>query len=172
MERAERRRLGICYDCHEPAVTGKCRCEKHAHGSRQAVKRYAKTPDGKIIRRDKAKIYYMRHRDELHRHKREEGRFAYVRQSALSKGKSWNLTKEEYEPLVMLPCDYCGCENNVKAGIGLDRLDNTRGYDLDNVVSCCIECNIARGDRFTPEEMKVIGAAIASVKLSRATLRG
>jgi hypothetical protein len=172
MERTERRKLGICYDCHEPAVTGKCRCEKHTLGSSQAAKRFATTPAGKIVRRDKAKVFYARHRDEIHRHKREEGRFAYVRRSALGKGKSWSLTKEQYEPLVVLPCAYCECENNVQAGIGLDRLDNSRGYDIDNVVSCCIECNIARGDRFTPEEMKLIGAAIAEVKRLRATLRG
>jgi hypothetical protein len=33
--------------------------------------------------------------------------------------------------------------------------------------SCCFECNIARRDHFTPDEMKIIGAAIRAVKLAR-----
>lgn len=60
-------------------------------------------------------------------------------------------------------------ENSSKAGIGLDRLDNAKGYEPGNVVSCCSECNIARSDNFTPEEMKVIGMAIRKVKMARVT---
>jgi hypothetical protein len=54
-----------------------------------------------------------------------------------------------------------------KTGIGLDRLDDSKGYEVGNVVSCCTECNLARGCRFTPKEMKIIGAAIRRVKLAR-----
>ena len=30
---------------------------------------------------------------------------------------------------------------------GLDRVDSDKGYDLNNVVTCCIHCNIAKRDR-------------------------
>jgi hypothetical protein len=34
----------------------------------------------------------------------------------------------------------------------LDRKDNTRGYSKDNCVPCCIDCNRAKGNRYTFEE--------------------
>ena len=34
---------------------------------------------------------------------------------------------------------------------GIDRVDNTRGYTLDNVVPCCFKCNRAK-DTMTKEE--------------------
>jgi hypothetical protein len=30
---------------------------------------------------------------------------------------------------------------------GLDRVDNGKGYEIDNVVPCCKECNYAKCDR-------------------------
>ena len=46
----------------------------------------------------------------------------------------------------------------------MDRLDNSRGYEPDNVVACCPICNKVRLDHFTPDEMRqVIGPAIRAV---------
>ena len=61
------------------------------------------------------------------------------------------------------PCCYCGDTNN----IGLDRIDNTKGHTKDNVVPCCYECNCARMNNFSVEEMKIIGKAIREVKCNR-----
>lgn len=36
------------------------------------------------------------------------------------------------------PCSYCGSE--IKT-IGIDRVDNSIGYSMNNSVSCCIICN-------------------------------
>lgn len=38
---------------------------------------------------------------------------------------------------------------------------------MSNVVPCCVECNKARNDNFSFEEMKVIGKTIREVKQSR-----
>lgn len=38
-------------------------------------------------------------------------------------------------------CYYC---NDAIHGIGIDRIDNNFGYTADNVVSCCIRCNIMK----------------------------
>ena len=40
-------------------------------------------------------------------------------------------------------CYYCGSKDS----IGIDRLDNTKGYLLDNCVPCCTSCNYAKKDR-------------------------
>lgn len=60
-------------------------------------------------------------------------------------------------------CVYCGEKNN----LGCDRINNNLFHTIDNVVACCKECNIARMDNFSFDEMKIIGIAIKQVKLNR-----
>lgn len=95
------------------------------------------------------------------------GRYSHNKAHAKHLGRSWTLTKEEYHILIQKPCEYCQFPLN-KSGYGLDRLDNTKGYELSNVVPCCKECNVARNSNFTPEEMKLtVGPAIRAIKLAR-----
>ena len=49
-------------------------------------------------------------------------------------------------------CTYCGSSK----ALGLDRIDNKYGHTKDNTVVSCLPCNVLRGDRYTPEEMKAI----------------
>lgn len=44
-----------------------------------------------------------------------------------------------------------------------------RFYTIDNVVPCCRECNQAKSDCFTYDEMKQIGAVINVIKLKRSS---
>ena len=67
------------------------------------------------------------------------------------------------ENIFRQPCVYCGDTER----IGCDRLDNTKGHTKDNVVPCCYDCNCARNQNFTFEEMLVIGKAVAKVKKAR-----
>lgn len=95
------------------------------------------------------------------------GRYSKNKSLAKFLGRSWTLTKEEYHELIQRMCEYCQFPLN-KSGYGLDRLDNTKGYDLNNVVPCCKECNVARNSNFTPDEMKsTVGPAIRAIKLAR-----
>ena len=74
-----------------------------------------------------------------------------------------DLTTDWYlENMYEQTCSYCGFPSD-----GCDRIDNTKGHTKDNVLPCCKECNVARMDNFTSEEMQVIGKAIRQVKLSR-----
>lgn len=61
------------------------------------------------------------------------------------------------------PCIYCGDTNKV----GCDRLDNSKGHTKDNVVPCCYDCNCARNDNFSHDEMLELGKAIAKIKQKR-----
>lgn len=67
------------------------------------------------------------------------------------------------ENILTKPCHYCGDTNR----IGCDRIDNSKGHTKDNVVPCCIECNTARNNYFSYEEMRRLGKAIAEIKQSR-----
>ena len=67
------------------------------------------------------------------------------------------------ENIINKPCYYCGDIHK----IGCDRIDNSKGHTKDNVVPCCFECNCARNNNFTVDEMKIIGQAIKKVKEAR-----
>lgn len=48
------------------------------------------------------------------------------------------------------PCYYCGLEPSG----GLDRIDNSKGHEINNVRPCCEKCNFLLGD--IPDAAKVI----------------
>ena len=70
-------------------------------------------------------------------------RYAQLRRGAEVRGLSFALTREEVGAFWEQPCHYSG---GTFAGVALDRLDNTRGYEAGNVVSCCGLCNIWKHD--------------------------
>lgn len=58
------------------------------------------------------------------------------------KGVPFTLSYEEFLVYWQKPCSYCGTEI---ATIGLDRVDNAKGYESANVVPCCAHCNALKG---------------------------
>lgn len=58
--------------------------------------------------------------------------------NAKKRGYEFALTLEDIKEYWKQPCYYCGSPVET---VGLDRVDNTRGYFKDNVVSCCWDCN-------------------------------
>ena len=69
--------------------------------------------------------------------------------------KGCDIILKEFIPMVKKPCYYCGLTNSsfstdkfsdtVVRYNGLDRIDSTKGYQKDNVVTCCKYCNMAKG---------------------------
>lgn len=82
---------------------------------------------------------------ELHREYRikypETNRYSNYKVTAKGRGIVFDLTKEEFLSFWQKPCTYCGGEILT---IGLDRVNNNKGYSLDNVVPCCIICNVMK----------------------------
>lgn len=80
--------------------------------------------------------------------------YAY-RARAKRRGWAWSLTLDEAITLLQGNCHYCGCEpyqylkNRDYTGNfiynGIDRIDSSKGYEPDNVVSCCKVCNLNKG---------------------------
>ena len=60
------------------------------------------------------------------------------RTSAKKKGQEFKLEMTDVMKLWQQPCHYCGAEIET---IGIDRVDNSGGYTIGNVVPCCSKCN-------------------------------
>ena len=70
--------------------------------------------------------------------------------NAERRGYVWRLTDEQFYNLVIDDCFYCGSEPVLSShsiatikfyANGVDRLDSSEGYFIDNCVPCCPDCN-------------------------------
>ncbi len=85
------------------------------------------------------------------------------KKNAFKRGYKFKLTKEEFKNIVTKPCFYCGQQgtqtkrskqnNGAFQYTGIDRYDNTKGYEKENCVPCCKTCNMMKGS-MTPLEFK------------------
>ena len=61
-----------------------------------------------------------------------------LRSGAKRRNLLWELTREQFMSFWQKPCVYCG---DAIPAIGLDRIDSTKGYTMENLVPCCTTCN-------------------------------
>ena len=76
--------------------------------------------------------------------------------AARKRGHEWSITDNEFRVLIRSNCYYCRCRPSIEKQTskfsevlffnGIDRLDNEKGYTLDNSVPCCSKCNHAKCD--------------------------
>jgi len=86
------------------------------------------------------------------------GLFHSYSKSAQDRGIYFNLSKEQFKLLTKQDCYYCGIEplqkfangkpEKWKYGLwiynGIDRKDDSMGYEINNCVPCCTKCNYAK----------------------------
>lgn len=56
----------------------------------------------------------------------------------------FELTKKQMNRIITEPCYLCGKKNSPKHRNGIDRVNNSLGYTLDNCQSCCADCNFMK----------------------------
>ena len=85
---------------------------------------------------------------------------AQYRVSCRRRNLYFGLNVDEFYELTQQNCFYCGVEplqqqHRDKEFIynGIDRVDSSKGYTIDNCVACCGRCNTAKND-MTLEEFK------------------
>ena len=88
------------------------------------------------------------------------GRFGYMIFDAKKRGLTCTLSEEQYYLLLKFNCYYCEKPMPKSMGTGLDRIDNAKGYDPDNVLTCCGDCNLLRMHKLTVEETKLLAATL------------
>lgn len=75
---------------------------------------------------------------------------AYKHRADNKKNIKFELTFEEFCSYFDKSCVYCGetlsCEYEGFRYNGIDRIDNSLGYNKDNCVPCCQECNYQKSD--------------------------
>jgi hypothetical protein len=57
--------------------------------------------------------------------------------NAKGRNISFDLTEEQVENIIEKPCFYCGKNHSD----GIDRIDSTKPYTVNNCVPCCFICN-------------------------------
>ena len=77
------------------------------------------------------------------------------------KNREWKLTEDQFFEISQRSCFYCGIPpsqiRKSPSGTGdfvyngIDRIDSSKGYFMDNVVTCCRTCNIAKNDMTVAE---------------------
>ncbi len=75
--------------------------------------------------------------------------YQYMR-TASQKGRTFQLTPDEFWAVASRNCSYCGVEPKADSlGLvrnGIDRVNSAEGYIRTNIVPCCTACNYAKND--------------------------
>lgn len=83
----------------------------------------------------------------------------YYQKNARKRGLTWDLTRDQFSELIAKACHYCGevgsmtktkHKDTIRCN-GVDRVDSSKGYVPDNVVSCCKTCNNAKSSMSVAE---------------------
>lgn len=94
------------------------------------------------------KAYQVSHIEEIRAYSREYGRrpdriFKVYQWAAKRRNLTFNLTYEQFLTFWQKPCFYG--QHGIET-IGLDRINNDAGYEMNNVVPCCKVCNYMKAD--------------------------
>lgn len=127
----------------------------HPEASKAVSKRYYSKNRTSFLK--KVKAYFNEPR----------GKYAEYKSAAKRRKLTFDLTLEEFTTFWKQPCYYCQAPIET---IGLDRLDNYKGYTISNVVPCDIICNRAKAS-MTPEEFIVLCTKVANHKRGTYELR-
>lgn len=94
---------------------------------------------------------------------------AGYRHKADKSGIGYHLTNPQFKAIATAPCFYCGsvltniCRSPHGTGDfaynGLDKIDPSKDYRINNVVPCCKRCNFAKSNRSQGDFIRWIKAA-------------
>lgn len=109
------------------------------------------------------------------------GLFTRYRRNAFYRGYSFELTEEQFVALTSAACAYCGQPASklfhTKGSYGayrcngIDRINNSLGYTIQNSQPCCKQCNRAKGSLNHADFVNWLQCA-ATVTLKLATHNG
>lgn len=122
--------------------------------------------------------YYLKNKDknkerdnayQLKYKKTWKGRYIQAKSESNRRNKrEFTITEEQYLELMQnSKCTYCNHDLEGYHGSGLDRIDNSIDYHINNVIPCCKVCNRIRSNEFSVDEMKALGKTIKKIRRDR-----
>lgn len=102
------------------------------------------------------------------------------RRNAKSRGYEFHLSQDQVNDLAEANCHYCGAEPSCSFATyvrnkqyikyptnGIDRIDNDGDYTIDNVVTACSKCNLAKRKMSSDEFLGWVSTVYKHSALSR-----
>jgi len=89
--------------------------------------------------------------------------FGDYKRSANEREYSFNISFDLFKFIITKDCEYCGSKPRKRTSKGcrgfilingIDRVNNSIGYEIDNCITSCKQCNIAKG-KLGQEEFKI-----------------
>lgn len=120
------------------------------------------------LKKDERKRYRLKYKDKIRKNlQTNEAHYSQLKSRAKKHHQEFTLTLNEYKQIVIPnKCHYWFLHSLPLFGAGLDRIDNSKGYSIDNVLPCCTDCNRIRGDRLTVQETEIAIKAVENHRLS------
>ena len=90
-------------------------------------------------------------------------RFFRLKRNAKDRGKKFDLTIEEFCKIRTYKnehCFYCGTSQDP---FSIERVDNAKGYSVQNCVVACWRCNKMKSRDYTAVEMQILGEALRKI---------
>lgn len=76
---------------------------------------------------------------------KEKSEYLRCQKDAIKRGYTFSLSENQYKHTINSKCFYCGADprkhSNGLVRNGIDRANNTKGYDYNNIVASCTTCN-------------------------------
>ena len=88
------------------------------------------------FQKNKAKVLKDRQPYKRSYAKTPRGRYHKYTESAKKRNIDLDLNFEEFKSIIILPCQYCGDFSDDLNISGIDRIDNSIGYTIENSTPC------------------------------------
>ena len=121
---------------------GHCTLCARANSSKTYQRNREKSKERSRIWRKNNRKRWISYATKWNKNNPVKAAWAKYKHSAKSRNIVFSLERLHLNDLVTDNCYYCLASTDPVNGI--DRVDNSRGYEEDNVVTCCFTCNHAK----------------------------
>ena len=80
-----------------------------------------------------------------------------IQKNAYTRGLLFTLSETDFEYIIIQPCYYCGFQSTSRLN-GIDRVDNNKGYLVQNCITCCKMCNVMKNMQHPLEFLDKVNA--------------